>query len=167
MPDQPPGYSRDEVVAEVKSYYEHLTTLYLDEDVILYPPEGGWPSITRESLAWLNKTDKVVDLLRYLPYVRRDTGEDFQEIYDNTTAVDYRGKLYEYAARYKNDEYIAPYDVETTLPAHVITFATVSRVRDGFYIFIDTERGTGTLCDFQVGPRMTDLSEVERLSLLI
>lgn len=166
MPDDPPGYSRDEVVAEVTSYYEYLATLYMDEDAILYPPTTGWPSITRENqhFAWLNKTDTVINLLRHLPYVRRGKEEEPQQIYENTSAVDYRGELFEYAASTDDSSLIAPWEEQTSLPAHVITFATTSGGRNGCYILIDTKRGTATFCDFQRGPQYSLLSEVSSLA---
>ena len=39
----------------------------------------------------------------------------------------------------------------TTLPLHVVTLAQISGGRDDYHIFLDTERGTTTYCDFQDG----------------
>ncbi|KAK1767570.1 hypothetical protein QBC33DRAFT_569894 [Phialemonium atrogriseum] len=64
------GYSRDACVAAVRGYYDFLTKMYLDESDIVEPPEGGWPSITTESLQSLGKTNEVILLLRHLPYLR-------------------------------------------------------------------------------------------------
>jgi len=36
----------------------------------------------------------------------------------------------------------------TSIPSHVVTLAQTSGGRDGYYILLDTERGTITMCDF-------------------
>ena len=63
---------------------------------------------------------------------------------------------------------LTPIEEATFVPSHVMHLAQTSGGRDGYYILIDTERGTITLCDFQDGPAYieaapdyTDLSEVE------
>lgn len=63
-------YSRDTTVAAVRDYYNFLTKLYLPEEAIIEPPEGGWPNITPASMKALDKTDEVISLLRHLPYIR-------------------------------------------------------------------------------------------------
>ncbi|KAI1734711.1 hypothetical protein F4680DRAFT_462263 [Xylaria scruposa] len=63
------SYSREATVTALSSYYQFLTKLYLPEDFVIYPPQGGWPSITQESKAGLGKTDEVISLLQRLPYI--------------------------------------------------------------------------------------------------
>lgn len=63
-------YSREECIASIRDYYSFLSTMYVHEDDILYPPEGGWPTITTETLKDMRKTDEVICLLRHLPYIR-------------------------------------------------------------------------------------------------
>jgi hypothetical protein len=63
-------YSQDECIAAVRDYYTFLTTMYLPKSFVIEPPEGGWPSITIESMKDLGKTDEVVSLLKHLPYMR-------------------------------------------------------------------------------------------------
>jgi hypothetical protein len=43
--------------------------MYLDEDLVLEPPEGGWPNIIAENMPGFDKTDEVFALLRHLPYI--------------------------------------------------------------------------------------------------
>jgi hypothetical protein len=62
-------YSEAATIAAIRDYYKFLTKMYLNDSVITYPPEGGWPSITTESLQSLGKTKKVISLLRHLPYI--------------------------------------------------------------------------------------------------
>ncbi|KAF2429099.1 hypothetical protein EJ08DRAFT_574866, partial [Tothia fuscella] len=62
-----PGYSRDEVIAEITSFYEFLVKLFIPSKAIIYLPPGGWPEITSDYLACLGKTETSLDLIRHLP----------------------------------------------------------------------------------------------------
>tara|TARA_R110002003_G_scaffold325_3_gene18777 strand:- start:497 stop:1291 length:795 start_codon:yes stop_codon:yes gene_type:complete len=62
-------YSRDETVAAVRDYYQFLTKMYLDEAYVIEPPPDGWAHITTRS-STLDKSKKVIDLLRHLPYIK-------------------------------------------------------------------------------------------------
>lgn len=64
------SYSRDTCVKAIRDYYRFLTQMYLPGTEIIEPPEGGWPTITNETLQDLGKTPEVVALLRELPYIR-------------------------------------------------------------------------------------------------
>lgn len=67
------SYSEAACVAAVGRYYEFLVKMYLDDSEVIYPPEGGWPSITGadpEALAKFGKSDKVISLLAHLPFLR-------------------------------------------------------------------------------------------------
>ena len=74
-------YSRAETIAAVTDYYKFLTTMYMDDSQVVYPPAGGWPSIVNtdpDILKLLGKSDEVLSLLAHLPYIRRlcrDTSE--------------------------------------------------------------------------------------------
>ncbi|KAJ8119107.1 hypothetical protein ONZ43_g3857 [Nemania bipapillata] len=63
------GYSRGDTVAAIRDYYQFITSLYLPETFVIEPPEGGWPSITQESMNDVGKTEEVIALLRHLPYI--------------------------------------------------------------------------------------------------
>ena len=65
-------YSRDELVSELTSYYKLIVDLYLPAARVKYPPAGGWPQLTNDFLAPLDKNDIVADLIRHLPYVARE-----------------------------------------------------------------------------------------------
>lgn len=62
-------YSHDVTIRSIRSYYTFLTKMYLDEDFINEPSPNGWPGITMDRYQGLGKTDEVVNLLRYLPYL--------------------------------------------------------------------------------------------------
>jgi hypothetical protein len=44
--------------------------MYLDEASVEWPPEGGWPTINADAFGSLDKSDRVISLLRQLPYLR-------------------------------------------------------------------------------------------------
>ncbi|OIW30217.1 hypothetical protein CONLIGDRAFT_680996 [Coniochaeta ligniaria NRRL 30616] len=70
-------YSHEATIAAVSDYYNFLTKLYLKDSQVLYPPDGGWPSITTAdsaTLACLGKSDEVVTLLAHLPNIH-DPGD--------------------------------------------------------------------------------------------
>lgn len=71
-------YSREGCIAAFRSYFDFLTKMYLDESYIIEPPPGGWPSISKESMQALGKTDEASALLRHLPYIR-DAEDDSLE----------------------------------------------------------------------------------------
>ncbi|KAK8106509.1 hypothetical protein PG999_009868 [Apiospora kogelbergensis] len=78
-------YSEAACIAAVSGFYEFLTKIYLDDSAVIYPPEGGWPSIVQADpgvLSSLGKSDKVISLLAHLPYIKSTGGID-----DNTQAV--------------------------------------------------------------------------------
>jgi hypothetical protein len=64
------SYSRNECIIAVRDYYAFLAQMYVKDSEIIEPPQGGWPSVTTENLQLLDKSDEVVELLRYLPYMR-------------------------------------------------------------------------------------------------
>ncbi|KAL1599812.1 hypothetical protein SLS60_007617 [Paraconiothyrium brasiliense] len=147
-----PGYDRDATIAAVTSYYEFLTRMYLPEDSIMYPPPEGWSIPERQTFS-PPKDDTVLDLVRHLPYL--EPPEDWEEIfiYEKCIAVNYT------YLRGTGPHNIDPTPEETLLPSHVVMLGFTPG-RNGHYIFIDTKRGTGTLCDFQKGGKGgTELSQ--------
>lgn len=68
-------YSREECISVIRGYYNFLTTLYLDESDVIEPPTEGWPDITTSTMQGLRKTEEVVSLLRYLPYIREPNSD--------------------------------------------------------------------------------------------
>jgi hypothetical protein len=84
-------YDRDEVIASVTNYYNFLTThLHFEPSDLKTPPPTGWPKITQTRLAFLGKSDKVIDLLQHLPYLPR--GSEDKHIYEHTVCVDYNSE---------------------------------------------------------------------------
>ena len=88
------AYSRGTAVKAVRSYYAFLAAKLgaIRPSCIIEPPVDGWPNITTTSLASLEKTDEVVDLLRHLPYIKGDSKGDWNEkIAPETEAFQYGG----------------------------------------------------------------------------
>lgn len=162
MANKQTRYSRDEVVAALTSFYEFLAGLHLPSSAIKYPPPGGWPNLTPEYLAFMKKNDTVIDLLQHMPYIRDDGEDDEYQIYDKTMAVDYEGKAFRKMATFKNPtpDVADPIEEVTTLPSHVVTLAKPAGGVNGYYFFLDTERGTISICDFQDGAEFNELSQV-------
>jgi len=156
-PTEAPGYSRDEVVAEITSFYQFLVTLYIPSEAIIYPPPGGWPEITSQRLSVLGKNDTAIDFIRHLPFISPiyEKGCDLgiYELWPQTAAVHYISE------RFLNGhngvgptfERSVPYDWQTIIPPHVVTLAVPNSGRDGDWAFLDTEKGTISICDFQLG----------------
>lgn len=88
------AYSRESAVRAVRSYYTFLAAKLgaIRPFCIIEPPVGGWRNITAASLAPLEKTDEVVELLRHLPYIKGDSEVEWNEkIAPETDALQYGG----------------------------------------------------------------------------
>lgn len=72
-------YSRDDTIATFRSFYQFLTSMYMNPYHVLQPPDGVWSHITPQSFRGYGKNDEVIDLLRRLPYARSG---DFQVMGD-------------------------------------------------------------------------------------
>ncbi|KAF2258985.1 hypothetical protein CC78DRAFT_503804 [Lojkania enalia] len=150
--DDEPIYLRNEIISAVTAFYKLLVRLYLPNDAIKYPPPNGWFWPADITFA-PPKSPAVIDLMKHMPYLQRPAYWDSLQIYEKTEAVDY-----------SSFNTAGPHDIDpdpslTTLPSHALLIG-YARGRNGHYVFVDTERGTFTLCDFQVGPReQTYLSE--------
>jgi hypothetical protein len=69
-----------ELVSIVDEYYTFLTTFYIPASALKRPPPGGWPNITNKNTAGFGKSQCVIDLLKFLPYI---DGTDAQEMITN------------------------------------------------------------------------------------
>lgn len=148
-----PTYDREEVIAAVRDYYEFLQRLCLPPDSIKYPPADGWQYDENTTFS-PPKTEQVIDLMKHLPYLRGPSEWDGINMYEKAITQDYSQFTGE------TPHNIDPWLPYTTLPPHVLMIGQPSG-RNGYHVFVDTERGTWTLCDFQVGPgRTTGLSVV-------
>jgi hypothetical protein len=126
-------YSRDATVKAFRNYFQFLSAMYADESEIEEPPEGGWPTISPNGWSKFDKTDKVIDLLRHLPYIscsiniapecdfipwhidrENEDGEDFHEVSE-------------------------PFEYEGKIPSHIV--GLTSQWQKGLTFLLDTELG--------------------------
>ncbi|KAL1981335.1 hypothetical protein VTN96DRAFT_2776 [Rasamsonia emersonii] len=131
-------YNREEIIALIFSFYQFLTTLpSLGPEDIRYPPPGGWPDITKESLVFARsepKTDEVVALLRHLPYIDmtlKKTGHDYC-IADWTRPCDWRAGW---------NRWYDPNDEDGVFPSWVISL-TYGESKVGHWIMLATSDET-------------------------
>lgn len=120
---------RGTVISTLTSYYQFLVSMYLPKSQIAYPPEDGWPNVTKELyLAEYSprKTDEVIRLARHLPYVQGDDEfDEFPEIYPTVFCSGRTGH----------------WPAVAELPPSVFCFAE-PRDGEGYYFFLDVEQET-------------------------
>ena len=144
------AYSLDEVVKELTKFYEFLVSMYFPADALKYSPEGGWPGITPERLAFMNKDEEVITLLKHIPYIRREDSLTPYYIYEHRVCSDYSGKFFEdFAVRYQSKRRFDPPEMDKE--PHVATLAVADPSHSGHYMYFDTKTGTLRLDDFPVG----------------
>lgn len=164
-------YSEAACVAAVSRYFKFLTTMYLDDDAIEWPPEEGWPEITQDALGVLDKSDRVISLLRHLPYFRKTGLPSWEQA---------QGGPYFNFCNWKDEALRS----ETTEPSHfrglrLITESYLSKYmnphiigllegsRDTPFLLLDTEHGIiywpdchGEICDETTLERVEDDSDL-------
>jgi hypothetical protein len=151
-----PGYDRSKTISVVSRLYETLQRMYLPADSLQYPSPGGWTWPDNIEFS-RTKTDAVVDLMRHMPKLVKPQEWSSLQIFEATEAVDFSFTW----AREGTTVELDPSLSLTTLPAHVLMIGQ-THGRNGQHLFVDTERGTVTVCDFQVGPTtFTDLAQVD------
>ncbi|KAH8694322.1 hypothetical protein BGW36DRAFT_384747 [Talaromyces proteolyticus] len=133
-------------VDAVRKYYNFLVEELgaIPADCVEYPPEEGWSNISEESLAGLEKTKEVVDVLRHLPYIKYSNGFNVQIAFA-TEALDYRGA--EVAVGDKN-RWIPHGNLEFA-PHVVVLTADDGPGSYGSQVLLDTEKNT--FSDYQPG----------------
>jgi hypothetical protein len=130
----------ESAVKAVRKYYHFLANNLgaIPPECIVEPPEGGWPNIDQESLAGLEKTDTVIELLRHLPYIER-SDEFNTDVAFSTRAIDYRELATFKIARGERHHYIPEGNVE--YPPHVVVLTEEGEEHYGSVLLFDTEEG--------------------------
>lgn len=131
-------------VDAVRKYYNFLVEELgaIPADCVEYPPEEGWPTISEESLAGLEKTKKVVDVLRHLPYIKYCSGFNVQIAFA-TEALDYRDA--EVAVGDRN-RWIPHGSLE--FPPHVVVLTADGSGYYGSQVLLDTEKSECFIVNF-------------------
>jgi hypothetical protein len=79
-----------ELISIVDEYYTFLTTFYIPASALKRPPPGGWPNITNKNTAGFGKSQCVIDLLKFLPYIDdTDAHQMITNIHYKCDVVDY------------------------------------------------------------------------------
>lgn len=140
MSDRATQSSWKPAVNAIRKYYTFLAQDLggIPAECIVEPPETGWPSITRDSLAGLEKADAVIELLRHLPYIERSKDYNTQIAF-NTSAIDYREIGAHKVGRGERWKWIPLGNKE--FPPHVVV---LTHEDDGYYgslLLFNTEEG--------------------------
>ncbi|KAF2456016.1 hypothetical protein BDY21DRAFT_347703 [Lineolata rhizophorae] len=153
-------YSQDVTVRAISSYYNFLSTILFDlqPEEIDWPPPSGWPQITEEDGAYLNKNKTVIELLRHLPYFRQPQGDPFVWMQDTPVLCYQQGVGY--ADDHERTLFVDPYESE--VPPHVVSLA--HGLVDAYYVMLDTERGViyWDGCREMPGTELTSTEVVEK-----
>jgi len=73
----------DRIIASTHDFCLFMRDLFVPDEAILIPPEGGCPEITTESFASLEEDDKVINVLRHMTYMKRYcTGDNYRILRD-------------------------------------------------------------------------------------
>lgn len=134
------AYSRETAIKAVRSYYTFLAAKLgaIRPFCIIEPPVGGWRNVTTASLAPMQKTDEVVELLRHLPYIKSDPEVEWNEkIAFETDAIQYGGADLQLPANMKASDMWPPGAGE--IPSHVAILTDGARY--GSWLLLDTIEG--------------------------
>jgi hypothetical protein len=132
-------YDRDEVVADILSFYNFLP--HVSASNIARASPDGWPEITASSLAvhGIHKTPEAIELMRHLPYI--SYGQPWIMI--TAMVCDYRRVTVSPAAWREHPPWL--HDVaEKQWPAWVVQL-TSGLDREGHRYMLDTTDGTITM----------------------
>ena len=132
-------YDRDVVVSCIERHYDLLVRMaYLDLDTILRPPPEGWSDeqLAVDTLQEWKRSDRVIDLLRHLPYLSRNMFDDKYEVYIETEACIYLRNYGWLQDEYKEDAIRLMTPFQGELPAGIIP---LSQSNNGTEWMVDTD----------------------------
>lgn len=114
----------------VRQFYQAATKPpYIDADAILEPPPDGWPGVNAEILRARGRSDRVIELLRHLPYLRQPSQAGRRWMLSPTTlAIDYSS----------GEVYGEDMEQRQPTPPYCI-WLTAHAGRDGTDLLLDTE----------------------------
>jgi hypothetical protein len=126
-------YSRDATVQAFRDYFRLLSAMYADESDVAEPPEDGWATINPNGWPNFDKTDKVIDLLRHLPYISAETNiaPDCEFVDWHTNRADMDGEDLKEATEPDPDE--------AKILSHIVGLTPQST--RGLTFLLDTELG--------------------------
>jgi len=132
---QSPKSSREEIIVTITNFYKFYIRLpYLESNVLVFAPEDeGWSDVDTTELKTRGRSDRAIELLRYLPYLENSSIRGGYTLDDGSDCIQYHK-----GACYNNDPSLIK-----SLPAHIIPIANPTN-RDGRYLLLDTQTGTVT-----------------------
>ncbi|KAI0467971.1 hypothetical protein F4859DRAFT_221230 [Xylaria cf. heliscus] len=144
--------SNEEIIAAVYKIYSAIIRLpYIDPDALVLPPSDGWSGVNTDELRKRGKTEEVIELLRYLPYLRNPSGQRKWMLSPDTLAIAYcDGEIYKPLM-----------DELQPTPAHCI-WLTTHDSRDGIDLLLDTHAGSITEWSMLERGLMVDYANYER-----
>lgn len=80
----------ERIITSQHDFIRFMQRLYVPDDDILFPPEDGWPEITKEAYYMLDKSEKAIEVLRNMAYIQDSLNSFPREILDGTVLYDYR-----------------------------------------------------------------------------
>lgn len=143
------GYHRDAVVDVFKRYYELLSQMaYFSPTLLECPPVAGWPDhkFPSEKLRKLGYSEKVIDLLRNLPYLACDGNQ--WELFKDSGPKRYLSDAYPFQKT--SDEKLkrralfklklSPYKYQV-LPRDMVAISASTNGTWGTWFLLDTAKG--------------------------
>ncbi|KAJ8132151.1 hypothetical protein O1611_g1473 [Lasiodiplodia mahajangana] len=141
------------IIAAIHEFYCTIVRLpYIDADALVLPPLGGWSGVNADELRKRGKTEEVIQLLRYLPYLRNPSQYRKWMLSPDTLTISYcDGEMYG-----------ALMDELQPTPAHCI-WLTAHDSRDGIDLLFDTHTGTSTIFSLQGRRAVYTCAEYEQM----
>lgn len=75
-----------------RDFCTFMKDLFVQEDDVFLTPEGGWPEITKESFARLDKTEEAVNVLKHMSYIENCEPARQHEIMPGVKLANYKGQ---------------------------------------------------------------------------
>jgi hypothetical protein len=137
-----PVHHREAIIATITDFYKSMIKLpHISPSDLLYPPPGGWPSITPSNFAPARKSNEVIELLKQLPYLRssptQGRGEENVIAWD-TKPINYREERFQEGRIKEGMEVFTPRKDE--FPEWVIPL-TRGVDHYGIWLMLDTTDG--------------------------
>ncbi|KAL5323793.1 hypothetical protein ACEPPN_008335 [Leptodophora sp. 'Broadleaf-Isolate-01'] len=138
-------YDPEAIKVALSSYYQSLSKLpYIEASDISYPPKDGWPNITSLNFESLGKSESVLELLKYLPYLRNPGKEKGYAISFGTFAIDYSAAPFTDPLDISKAESLSPdlYWEEEKIKSWVVPLTVSEDNVWGSWWLLDTTDGT-------------------------
>ena len=126
-------YSRDATVQAFRDYVQFLVSMYMDESEIYQPPQNGWHEIHWSGWHNIDRTERVIEILRHLPCVDMAV-----EIAPNCELVDWHTTPAEMDGE-DIKEATEPHPEDAMIPSYIVGLTL--QCTKGLTFLLDTELG--------------------------